>query len=65
MFALSPLRKRLDDQTAGMRSRVHPKYKTKYCVENWPSYDRALTRRGDITVWLSPQAIATWKPANR
>ena len=47
----------------GMNSRVHPKYKTKYRVKNWASYDRALVRRGDVTVWLSPEAIATWKPA--
>ncbi len=47
-----------------MKSRVHPKYKTKYRVKNWASYDRALFRRGDVTVWLSPEAIATWKPAS-
>ena len=45
-----------------MNSRVHPKYKTKYRVANWPSYDRALVRRGDITVWLSPEAITAWSP---
>jgi hypothetical protein len=32
----------------GMNSRVHPKYKTKYRVNNWAEYDRALVRRGDI-----------------
>ena len=47
----------------GMKSRVHPKYKTKYRVKDWACYDRALVRRGDVTVWLSPEAIATWKPA--
>ena len=46
-----------------MKSRVHPTYKTKYRVENWASYDRALVRRGDVTVWLSPEAITTWEPA--
>ncbi len=46
-----------------MKSRVHPKYKTKYRIKNWASYDRAPVRRGDVTVWLSPEAIATWKPA--
>ena len=46
-----------------MKSRVHPKYKTKYRVENWASYDRALVRRGDVTVRVSPEAIATWEPA--
>ncbi len=40
-------------------------YKTKYHVATWASYDRALVRRGDVTVWLSPEAIATWKPARR
>ncbi len=44
-----------------MKSRVHPKYKTKHHVGNWPAYDRALVQRGDITVWLAPDAIATWE----
>ncbi len=47
----------------GINSREQPKTKTKYRVTNWASYDRALVRRGDVTVWLSPEAIATWKPA--
>ena len=46
-----------------MKSRVHPTYKTKYRVKNWASYDRALVQRGDITVWMSPEAVAAWKPA--
>ena len=46
-----------------MKSRVHPTYKTKYRVGNWASYDRALVRRGDVTVWLSPDAVAAWEPA--
>lgn len=46
-----------------MKSRVHPKYKTKYRVGNWAEYDRALVRRGDVTIWLSPEAIARWEPA--
>ncbi len=46
--------------TAGMKSKVHPTYKTKYRVANWPAYNQALVRRGDVTVWLSSEAIATW-----
>ena len=46
-----------------MKSRVHPKYKTKYHVRNWASYERALIQRGDLTVWLSPDAVAAWEPA--
>jgi len=46
-----------------MKSRVHPKYKTKYRVKNWASYDRALVRRGDVTVWLSPEEVAVLSAA--
>ena len=51
------------DHTEGMNSRVYPTYKTKYRVANWASYDRALVGRGDVTLWVSPEAIATWAPA--
>ena len=46
-----------------MKSWVHPKYKTKYRVGNWPDYERALVQRGDVTLWLSADAIDVWKPA--
>ena len=46
-----------------MKSRVHPKYKTKYRVSNWADYDRALVQRGGITLWISQDAIASWKSA--
>ena len=36
-----------------MRSKVHPKYKTKYRVGNWSAYEQALVQRGDVTLWLS------------
>ena len=29
------------DETGGMKSTVHPTYKTKYRVRNWASYERA------------------------
>lgn len=45
-----------------MSSRIHPKYKTKYRVQNWAAYDRGLVRRGSITLWLTPKAVAGWKP---
>jgi hypothetical protein len=46
-----------------MNSRVHPKYKTKYGVSNWAEYDRALVQRGSITLWISENAVTSWKPA--
>ena len=45
-----------------MKSKVHPTYKTKYRVANWSAYDRALLRRGDVTLWLAPEAVAAWEP---
>ena len=45
-----------------MKSRVHPTYKTQYHVQNWAASDRALVCRGDITIWVSPAAIAAWDP---
>ena len=45
-----------------MKSKVHPRYKTKYRVANWPAYNQALVRRGDVTVGLSSEAIAAWTP---
>ncbi|MCP3918431.1 MAG: hypothetical protein GY711_23040 [bacterium] len=45
-----------------MKSRVHPKYKTRYRVANWPEYEQGLVRRGDVTVWFTPAAVASWKP---
>jgi hypothetical protein len=49
------------------KSRVHPKYKTKYRVGNWADYDRSLVERGSLTIWLSPDAIGKWnaKPTRR
>jgi len=46
-----------------MKSRVHPKYKTKYRVGNWRAYERSLVQRGDVTFWLSADARAAWRPA--
>ena len=38
--------------TARTKTKVTPKYKTKYRVKNWAVYDQALRERGDITVAL-------------
>jgi len=46
-----------------MRSRVHPKQKTRYCVGNWRAYERALVQRGNVTLWLSADARDAWRPS--
>ena len=40
-------------------------WKPRYLVRNWPDYDRALARRGDVTVWISEAAIKAWRAAGR
>ncbi len=43
-------------------SRVNRKYKTKYRIRNWREYERGLRSRGDVTIWLSEEAIGAWTP---
>ena len=51
--------------TARTSSLVHPKYKTKYSVGNWPEYERGLRARGDVMIWFNQDAIAGWIPCGR
>ena len=46
-----------------VKSKVHPKYKTNYHGGNWPESEQALVRRGDVTLWLSAEAMDAWRPA--
>ena len=45
---------------ARTKSKITPKYKTKYRVKNWATYEAALKKRGDITVWFDEGAIRAW-----
>ena len=42
------------------RSR-NPKYKPEYRLTNWNQYEQSLRDRGNLTLWLSPSAIKSWK----
>ena len=35
--------------------------KSPYRIRNWPEYEAGLRRRGDLTVWLSDDAINSWR----
>ena len=43
-------------------SRVNRQYKKKYRIRNWREFERGLRSRGDVTIWLSEVASATWVP---
>lgn len=32
-----------------------------YRVRNWPDYNRALIRRGNLTFWIDEQAVSRWR----
>ena len=46
------------------QERRHRIPKARYRVKNWRDYDAALPRRGDLTVWVTAEAIEAWTPAN-
>jgi len=35
--------------------------KSQYRVRNWPEYEAGLRRRGNLTVWLSNEALDAWR----
>ena len=37
--------------------------KSRYRIRNWPEYEAGLRRRGDLTVWLSDNALDAWRAA--
>ncbi len=39
----------------------YPQYKTPYRVNNWRKYEQSLRARGDITLWITPEASAAWR----
>ena len=45
---------------ARTKGKVTPNYKTKYRVKNWPTYEAALRKRGDITFWFDDDAVDAW-----
>ena len=43
-------------------ARRHKFPKARYKVNNWREYDKALRERGSLTLWITPEALATWHP---
>ena len=39
--------------------------KQKFQVTNWPAYNESLRQRGDLTVWVSDEAVCLWSASRR
>jgi len=38
-----------------------PSYVFRYRICNWREYNRALIKRGRLTVWFDEQAVTAWQ----
>jgi hypothetical protein len=47
------------------RPTSRPEGRPRYIVKNWSAYDHALRRRGDVTVWISEEAVAAWLKSDK
>ena len=43
------------------KRRQYKHTKSRYRVKNWGEYEAGLRRRGDLTVWLSDEALDAWR----
>lgn len=48
--------------TPAKRRRGSKSKKTAYRVANWAAYNASLVQRGDLTIWISDEVVAGWKP---
>jgi transposase len=46
-------------------ARRHKIAKQKFKVTNWSAYNESLRRRGDLTVWVSDEALGQWSASRR
>ena len=46
------------------QDRRHKIPRARYRVKNWRNYDAALRRSGDLTIWVTAEAIEAWTPAS-
>jgi len=40
---------------------THPRRKRVYHVRNWSEYDKALVKRGSLTIWVSDEVLEMWR----
>lgn len=39
--------------------------RVRFTVTNWSEYENSLRQRGSLPLWITPEAIAKWKAADR
>ena len=54
-------RKHRFDADERHREMKRPEFVFNYRVRNWADYNRALIRRGSLTVWVDEQAVSGWR----
>lgn len=42
-----------------------PEFTFRYKIRNWPEYNRALVRRGQLTLWFDERAVGAWRDTTR
>ena len=47
------------------KDRRHKIPKQKFKFTNWATYNESLRRRGDLTVWISDEALSQWSAPRR
>ena len=46
-------------------ARRHHIGKMKFKVANWAEYEAGLRRRGSLTLWITPEALSSWRAPKR
>jgi hypothetical protein len=37
----------------------------KFRITNWPEYEAGLCQRGNLTLWMTPEAVSSWQAPKR
>ena len=55
------MEKEISSRRSSSKQKTRSRKKTIYRVRNWSTYNQALINRGNLTVWLSEEALSGWR----
>ena len=55
------MEKKTSSRRSSSKQKTRSPKKTIYRVRNWSTYNQALINRGNLTVWLSEEALSGWR----